>query len=297
MVGETGATVVDFGITKGADPRHDITAVHTIIGSPPYMAPECFIGSFSPQSDLYSLGCVIHEMVTGRPPFGGPGFQELALRHRRDPPPSLHRGRTGVPTALEDLVAYLLAKDPADRPADAHQVYDALDDIYDRHLGDRAPRRGRNVNTRLSVDAARADTRMPITIPWAIPCPQCTTPDSGDPPRSDCPVCDGTGWFRKMRDITILLPATIRDGQRLRIRGWGGPGINGGDHGDLHITLLLRQPAEATPPEDAPTATANRDRSAPPRQPTKPPRPQPFRRRTTNLPTPPHAVARTARRR
>ncbi|MET7738501.1 protein kinase [Streptomyces sp. NPDC005402] len=59
------ATVVDFGITKSSDERHDITTSGVVIGTPAYMAPECFDGTFDHRSDLYSLGCVLYEMLTG----------------------------------------------------------------------------------------------------------------------------------------------------------------------------------------------------------------------------------------
>lgn len=62
------ATVVDFGITKGSD-EHDITTTGVLIGTPAYMAPEALSGTFDHRSDLYSLGCVLYEMVTGRSAF------------------------------------------------------------------------------------------------------------------------------------------------------------------------------------------------------------------------------------
>ncbi|MEV6949266.1 protein kinase [Streptomyces sp. NPDC051172] len=65
VVPDGEATVVDFGITKGSgDARHDITTTGVLIGTPAYMAPEALSGSFDHRSDLYSLGCVLFEMVT-----------------------------------------------------------------------------------------------------------------------------------------------------------------------------------------------------------------------------------------
>ncbi|MGW2540428.1 protein kinase domain-containing protein [Kitasatospora sp. NPDC001574] len=73
--GATAAKVVNFGITKSADPEHHITAIGLLIGTPAYMAPETFTGELDHRSDLHAFGCVLHEALAGTPP--GPP------RHRR----------------------------------------------------------------------------------------------------------------------------------------------------------------------------------------------------------------------
>lgn len=253
MLGEDDTKVVDFGITKGADPRYDVTAVNTIIGSPPYMAPECFTGTFYPQSDLYSLGCVIHEMVTGRPPFEGQGFEELARRHRRETPPTMRSKRKGVPAELDDLVAALLEKDPADRPDDAHEFGYALLDLYDRLLGDRAPRTGGDLKTDVRIRPDQVGTVASLDIPWHTACPNCADQHA---PRPGCALCEGSGKFRKVWTKHLRIPADLRDGQRLRIRGLGQLGSNGGTSGDMILTVRIQAPApeERARPAEAPTA-------------------------------------------
>ncbi|MFH8343004.1 serine/threonine-protein kinase [Streptomyces sp. AM6-12] len=87
MVRDSGeATVVDFGITKGSDARHDITTTGVLIGTPAYMAPEALAGTFDHRSDLYSLGCVLYEAVTGRRPFTGTSWH-LINQHLKSRPP------------------------------------------------------------------------------------------------------------------------------------------------------------------------------------------------------------------
>ncbi|MES4908889.1 MULTISPECIES: serine/threonine-protein kinase [unclassified Streptomyces] len=106
------ATVVDFGITRGSDARHDITTTGVLIGTPAYMAPEALSGTFDCRSDMYSLGCVLYEMVTGQRPFTGTSWR-LVNQHLNEQPTALRTLRPDAPAELERLVSRLMAKDPA----------------------------------------------------------------------------------------------------------------------------------------------------------------------------------------
>jgi len=120
--------VLDFGIAKSFVPDYDdsesITHVGMMIGTPLYMAPESIGGDTDdPRSDLYSLGCILHELLGGVATFSSPTIgQTLALQIDAPPPPL----PDDVPRALSDLVFELLAKSPDERPATARIVRDRI---------------------------------------------------------------------------------------------------------------------------------------------------------------------------
>ncbi|MGY3336784.1 tRNA A-37 threonylcarbamoyl transferase component Bud32 [Streptomyces filamentosus] len=121
-------TVLDLGVASVLD--SDTTRLtHTgePIGSPAYMAPEQAMGgAVGPRTDLYALGVLLHELLSGNVPFAGSTALGVLHRHLYEPPLPLRQVRPEVPAALEALVLRLLAKDPADRPSGAHEVYEAL---------------------------------------------------------------------------------------------------------------------------------------------------------------------------
>jgi serine/threonine-protein kinase len=107
------AKLSDFGIARAADLTL-LTGTSTLLGTPAYLAPE---GARDERSDLYALGVLGYELLTGAPPFGGVTPQEVLLAHLRTPP-----DLSKVPPDLRPLLARLLAKDPARRPASAAAV-------------------------------------------------------------------------------------------------------------------------------------------------------------------------------
>ena len=116
------AKLGDFGLAVGLNPTR-ITVEGMIVGTLAYMPPELAAGGESePRSDLYSLGAMLYEMLTGRPPFLGENAVAIISQHLNTAPvaPSWHNPE--VPKQLEQLVLALLAKEPANRPADAEQV-------------------------------------------------------------------------------------------------------------------------------------------------------------------------------
>ncbi|WP_202512051.1 protein kinase [Streptomyces sp. SID3343] len=321
------AKVVDFGITKTTDRRHDITVAGVLTGSPAYMAPEFFDGEFESRSDLYSLGCVLLEMLTGKPPFEGTPWQ-LADQHRFRQAPRLKDRNPDAHPGLDDLVASLLAKKPEERPSKAWEVVDILDEIRKfRHIrrprkvqpapapsdtgeqpigpsGRAAPRvnragtgslagafddlfrfpglgldsprprattppptkvmpadeqvttdlgrspsdaaaarRGRDDTTEITIrhqgeTVSALVVPVPVRVSW--PCPECAAGAAKPAGLLGCLLCEGSGRAERYETRRVRLPDGVRDGQRVRLKGLGGPGSNGGEAGDLYVTVRVR---------------------------------------------------------
>lgn len=117
----------DFGIARLSDATQ-LTASGSYIGTPLYMAPEQFRGErLDARSDLYSLGCVLYELLVGSPPFdSGENPAAIMYRHLNETPAPPRSRRPDVPEHLDRLTLDLLAKDPAARPQSAAAVVAAL---------------------------------------------------------------------------------------------------------------------------------------------------------------------------
>ncbi|OKJ49315.1 serine/threonine-protein kinase [Streptomyces sp. CB02115] len=120
--------VLDFGIAAVLrEGVTQLTSTGQFLGSAPYVAPEqALAGKVSPRTDLYALGCLLHELLAGSPPFQAETAWLLISRHVHDRPAPLRSLRPDVPEHLEQLVLHLLAKEADHRPVDAQAVYDRL---------------------------------------------------------------------------------------------------------------------------------------------------------------------------
>ena len=108
--------VTDFGIARSIHVDHGVTQTGTVLGTGEYLAPEQASGKpVSPATDVYSLGVVLWELLTGEVPFTGENFVAVALKHVNEPPPSLLAVRPDVSPRLAATVERALAKDPAQR--------------------------------------------------------------------------------------------------------------------------------------------------------------------------------------
>lgn len=119
--------ILDFGLARSQNEGAQLTASGAIIGTPAYMAPEQARGKpVDARADLFSLGCVLFEMLTGRRPFRGNDTMAILSSLALDNPPPPHTLNANCPQALSDLTMQLLAKDPLRRPASAEEVAKAL---------------------------------------------------------------------------------------------------------------------------------------------------------------------------
>ncbi|MGD2123828.1 MAG: serine/threonine-protein kinase, partial [Gemmatimonadota bacterium] len=118
--------VTDFGIARAVSVAggERLTATGVSVGTPAYMSPEQVLGeeSLDERSDVYSLGCVIYEMLSGAPPFGGATVQALLARRLTGPPPHL----ANVPSPVDEVIRRSLATAPQDRFGTALALADAL---------------------------------------------------------------------------------------------------------------------------------------------------------------------------
>lgn len=107
--------LIDFGIAHDAAATK-LTRTGGVVGSMAYMAPERFVhGTADPRADVYSLTCVLHECLTGTMPFPGSSIEQQIAAHLTAAPPKASSQRPGLPTALDDVVARGMAKDPDER--------------------------------------------------------------------------------------------------------------------------------------------------------------------------------------
>ncbi len=169
------AVVTDFGVAKAvsASSEHggssNITSLGVALGTPTYMSPEQ--ASASPQADhradLYALGVMAYEMLTGVPPFTGRSPQAVLAAHVMEQPQPVERRRAAVPAALSMLVTECLAKSAADRPQSAVEVMHELDAIA-TPSGGTAPTLVRMSAARTLRTAAAGAHQAP-TRSWRLP--------------------------------------------------------------------------------------------------------------------------------
>jgi serine/threonine-protein kinase len=163
--------VLDFGIARTTE-AVTLTQTASVLGTAPYMSPEQAMGQQADaRSDIYSLGCVLYEMLTGKPPFMADVAAAVLHQHVRVQAESPRELNPAVPPALDGLVLQMLAKDPGDRPQTAGEVRDRLADFETAT----APTKPLAAAEVLTAVAAAAEVPQMATVP------QAATPAPPDP--------------------------------------------------------------------------------------------------------------------
>jgi len=132
--------VADFGIARAITEASQHLADSQVWGTPQYISPEQAAGMApTPASDVYAIGVIMFEMLTGHLPFAADSPTAIALKHLQETPPSILEYNPGVPRQLDDIVQKLLAKEPSARYSTAGQLGRILSTYRDRSLADTGP--------------------------------------------------------------------------------------------------------------------------------------------------------------
>lgn len=160
------ALVADFGVAKAvneATGRHQLTTAGVALGTPAYMAPEQASAEphLDQRVDIYAVGAMAYEMLTGHPPFTGASSAQVLAKHMTEEPVALSRMRASISPALEAVVMKSLAKRPSDRWQSAEEMLAALEPILTTPSGGVTPTDTRPVP---AVSAARTGSRRMLVV-------------------------------------------------------------------------------------------------------------------------------------
>jgi serine/threonine-protein kinase len=254
--------LLDFGIAKlgvlGSTPQ---TRASMLVGTPSYMAPEqARGGAVSAAMDLYAVGIMAFEMLTGELPFNGESVVEMLMKHAEQPPPKPSSILMSIPDDLDELVLKLLAKDPKDRYQSADEVRDLLTNIR-KTLSESTAR-----SIGLSIGRSIPQSGTPAAA-TPSPAPMGATGQKPPPAPEETRINPsvsmqtGEGQAKKLPAAMVAQTIAVPEGQRLEAaprrssRGLvlGGVGLTLGVAA-LAVALMTRAQPAAEPPPPAPPA-------------------------------------------
>src|SRR6201993_1369880 len=167
MISRTGAVkVMDFGIARALTDSHSVTQTAAVIGTAQYLSPEQARGdSVDARSDVYSLGCVLYEIITGEPPFVGDSPVAVAYQHARETPVPPSRRHEGISPELDAVVLKALAKNPDNRYQTAAGMREALVRVHSGQQPEAPKVMTDAERTSLLSSAAAHRSSQPIEVP------------------------------------------------------------------------------------------------------------------------------------
>jgi serine/threonine protein kinase len=146
--------LTDFGVAKSAEDGQDLTTTGQFMATVAYASPEQLTGeALDHRSDIYSLGCSLYRLLTGQNPFPSTAPALVMMGHLNDPPPRVSAVRPDLPPALDQVIARVMAKHPADRYGSCREfVQDAEAALYGMPRGYPAPPPGYGTDPRVSIN-------------------------------------------------------------------------------------------------------------------------------------------------
>jgi eukaryotic-like serine/threonine-protein kinase len=192
--------VADFGIAKASEATSDLTEVGQVVGTAKYLSPEQVEGRpLDPRSDVYALGVVLYESLTGRPPFAADNVTATALARLHSEPPWPRTVRPDVPPALEGIVVRAMGRRPEDRFPTAAAMRDALEHV------DLRPAGTADTTTAMRPDPTAAYPRgATATYPTFAPAPATAPPRRAAPARRS----DRRSW-PALALLVLVVAATL----------------------------------------------------------------------------------------
>ena len=209
--------IMDFGIAKSLEAESRLTQTGVALGTAGYLAPEQLSGKpLDPRTDLFSLGAMAYEMVTGVRPFTGPNLSNVIYQILNQEPVALRQRNAACPERLERAILKALAKDPADRYANVREFAADLKDV----LAD-LPRRGTSRQSETTTAMVREELARIARLPRASSPPRPSlrsSPSTASPPTRSTPICRDRGTAPRS-------PPPFASRRRAPVRGGSSPAL------------------------------------------------------------------------